>query len=195
MAGYVWGQGSESIGAGDKVRGQGAGAEPSRHYWKAGNLYSRQEPQLCGTGHRWADQIHCPLSGKSYRSIWRRGYDVLSIQFNWLVLSFPSVNQETACAKCFEEVTDNLCIVFDLAEFSTSCMDHQLVKNIIWLLSKHYPERLGVCLILNSPTIFSTIWPVIRGWLDENTSKKVVFVNSEMDLCNYLIPDILPTDM
>lgn len=103
--------------------------------------------------------------------------------------------QETACNKCFEEVTDNLCIVFDLAEFSTSCMDHQLVKNLIWLLSKHFPERLGVCLILNSPTIFSTVWPVIRGWLDENTSKKVVFVSSEMDLCNYLIPDILPTDM
>lgn len=103
--------------------------------------------------------------------------------------------QETACNKCFEEVTDNLCIVFDLAGFSTSCMDHQLVKNLIWLLSKHYPERLGVCLILNAPTIFSTVWPVIRGWLDENTSKKVVFVGSEMELCNYLIPDILPTDM
>ncbi|XP_055713123.1 uncharacterized protein LOC129807700 [Phlebotomus papatasi] len=102
---------------------------------------------------------------------------------------------EKACQKCFEEVTDNLCIVFDLAEFSTSCMDYQLVKNLIWLLSKHYPERLGACLILNSPTIFSTIWPVIRGWLDENTSSKVFFVNSEEELCKYLIPDILPNDM
>uniref|UniRef100_A0A6B2EDC7 Putative phosphatidylinositol transfer protein pdr16 n=1 Tax=Phlebotomus kandelakii TaxID=1109342 RepID=A0A6B2EDC7_9DIPT len=102
---------------------------------------------------------------------------------------------EKACQKCFEEVTDNLCIVFDLAEFSTSCMDYQLVKNLIWLLSKHYPERLGACLILNSPTIFSTIWPVIRGWLDENTSRKVFFVSSEEELCKYLIPDILPNDM
>lgn len=71
---------------------------------------------------------------------------------------------EEACNRCFEEVTDNLCIVFDLAEFSTSCMDYQLIKNLIWLLSKHYPERLGVALIINSPTIFSTIWPVIRAW-------------------------------
>ncbi|GAB0099919.1 CRAL-TRIO domain-containing protein [Sergentomyia squamirostris] len=102
---------------------------------------------------------------------------------------------EKACQKCFEEVTDNLCIVFDLAEFSTSCMDYQLVKNLIWLLSKHYPERLGACLILNSPTIFSTIWPVIRTWLDENTSSKVFFVSSEEELCKYLIPDILPNDM
>jgi len=102
---------------------------------------------------------------------------------------------EEACERCFEEVIDNLCIVFDLAEFSTSCMDYQLIKNLIWLLSKHYPERLGVCLIINSPTIFSTVWPVIRGWLDENTSGKVIFANTEAELCKYLIPDILPTDM
>lgn len=102
---------------------------------------------------------------------------------------------EEACARCFEEVTDNLCIVFDLDGFSTSCMDYQLVKNLIWLLSKHYPERLGACLVINAPTFFSTIWPVIRAWLDENTAKKVFFVDSDVELCKYLIPDILPTDM
>lgn len=31
--------------------------------------------------------------------------------------------------------------------------------------------------------------------LDENTSSKVQFVNSEEELCKYLIPDILPTDV
>ncbi|XP_075161322.1 uncharacterized protein LOC142234128 [Haematobia irritans] len=102
---------------------------------------------------------------------------------------------EEACKKCFEEVTDRLCIVFDLAEFNINCMDMQLVKNLIWLLSKHYPERLGICLIINSPGIFSTVWPLIRQLIDDNTAKKVVFVNDENELCKYLIPDILPTDM
>uniref|UniRef100_D3TNE0 Phosphatidylinositol transfer protein 16 n=1 Tax=Glossina morsitans morsitans TaxID=37546 RepID=D3TNE0_GLOMM len=102
---------------------------------------------------------------------------------------------EEGCQKCFEEVTDTLCIVFDLAEFSTSCMDMQLVKNLIWLLSKHYPERLGVCLILNSPGFFSTIWPVIRQLIDDNTAQKVIFIDNETELCKYLIPDVLPTDM
>ncbi|XP_046748342.1 CRAL-TRIO domain-containing protein C3H8.02 [Diprion similis] len=102
---------------------------------------------------------------------------------------------EDACKKCFEEVIDNLCIVFDLKDFGINCMDNQLIKNLIWLLSRHYPERLGVCLILNAPTLFSTCWAVIRGWLDENTSSKVFFVNSDIELCSYLIPDILPTDM
>ncbi|KAI5739077.1 CRAL-TRIO domain-containing protein C3H8.02 [Diaphorina citri] len=102
---------------------------------------------------------------------------------------------EEACKKCFEEVVDNLCIVFDLKDFGLSCMDYQMIKNLIWLLSRHYPERLGVCLILNSPTLFSGCWTVIRGWLDEKTSSKVTFVYNEMDLCKYLIPDILPDDM
>ncbi|XP_041973256.1 CRAL-TRIO domain-containing protein C3H8.02 [Aricia agestis] len=102
---------------------------------------------------------------------------------------------EEASKKCFEEVVDNLCIVFDLNNFTLSCMDYQVLKNLIWLLSRHYPERLGVCLIINAPVFFSGCWAVIKGWLDENTSGKVTFVNSEMDLCQYLIPDMLPTDM
>ncbi|XP_061705818.1 uncharacterized protein LOC133516840 [Cydia pomonella] len=101
---------------------------------------------------------------------------------------------EDASKRCFEEVIDNLCIVFDLNGFTLSCMDYQVLKNLIWLLSRHYPERLGVCLIINAPTFFSGCWTVIKGWLDENTSSKVTFVNSEMDLCKYLIPDILPAD-
>lgn len=102
---------------------------------------------------------------------------------------------EEASKKCFEDVVDNLCIVFDLKNFSLTCMDYPLIKNIIWLLSRHYPERLGVALIYNSPAVFSGCWAIIRGWLDENTSRKVKFVSSEEDLCQYLIPDILPSDV
>ncbi|CAH0392953.1 unnamed protein product [Bemisia tabaci] len=99
---------------------------------------------------------------------------------------------EEACKKCFEEIVDNLCIVFDLKDFGLSCMDYQVVKNLIWLLSRHYPERLGVCLVINAPMLFTGCWAVIKGWLDENTTSKVTFVYSDEELCKYLIPDILP---
>ncbi|GLG93103.1 Uncharacterized protein GBIM_00593 [Gryllus bimaculatus] len=102
---------------------------------------------------------------------------------------------EEGCKKCFEEVVDNLCIIFDLKEFGLSCMDYQMIKNLIWLLSRHYPERLGVCLILNAPTLFSSCWLIIKAWLDENTSSKVIFINDENELCSYLIPDILPDNI
>ncbi|KAL0839643.1 hypothetical protein ABMA28_016313 [Loxostege sticticalis] len=70
---------------------------------------------------------------------------------------------EDASKRCFEEVVDNLCIVFDLNNFTLSCMDYQVLKNLIWLLSRHYPERLGVCLIINAPTFFAGCWAVIKG--------------------------------
>ena len=135
---------------------------------------------------------------------------------NFVYLKICFLFQEEASKKSFEDVIDNFCIVFDLKNFSLTCMDYPLIKNIIWLLSRHYPERLGVCLIYNAPTVFSGCWAVIRGWvihvdlakiyqlfrffiyflqLDENTASKVIFVSSEEDLCQYLIPDILPTDM
>ncbi|XP_064481632.1 uncharacterized protein LOC135394698 [Ornithodoros turicata] len=99
---------------------------------------------------------------------------------------------EEACKKCFEEVIDNLCIIFDLKDFGLNSMDYPLIKNLIWLLSKHYPERLGVCLVINSPSIFSGCWVVIRGWLDDVTARKVVFINSQEELVKYIHPDILP---
>uniref|UniRef100_T1IRK1 CRAL-TRIO domain-containing protein n=1 Tax=Strigamia maritima TaxID=126957 RepID=T1IRK1_STRMM len=101
---------------------------------------------------------------------------------------------EEACKRCHEEIIDNLCIVFDLKDFGVNCMDYQFVKNLIWLLSKHYPERLGICLITNAPALFSGCWSIIRGWLNEVTANKVTIVNSEVELCNYLHPDILPDD-
>ncbi|VVC91600.1 unnamed protein product [Leptidea sinapis] len=70
---------------------------------------------------------------------------------------------EDASKRCFEEVVDNLCIVFDLENFTLSCMDYQVLKNLIWLLSRHYPERLGICLVINAPYFFSGCWAVIKG--------------------------------
>ena len=71
---------------------------------------------------------------------------------------------ETAVAKCDESVIDNICILFDLKEFGLNNMDYGFVKQLIWLLSRRYPERLGKCLILNSPFVFSGCWLVIKLW-------------------------------
>jgi hypothetical protein len=100
---------------------------------------------------------------------------------------------EQACKKCDEDIIDNLCIVFDLKEFSTANMDYQFVKNLIWLLSHHYPERLGTCLIINAPMIFYGCWTVIKPWLSNATSNKVTFADDKK-ICEYLHPDMLPAD-
>ncbi|XP_046394333.1 CRAL-TRIO domain-containing protein C3H8.02 [Ischnura elegans] len=137
---------------------------------------------------------HRDMSGRPVIYIPAKNHDVNDRDIDEIT-KFIVYCLEEASKKCFEEVVDNLCIVFDLRDFGLSCMDYQMIKNLIWLLSRHYPERLGVCLITNAPTLFSGCWAVIKGWLDDNTSSKVIFINSEEELCKYLIPDILPDNM
>ncbi|KAK7097265.1 uncharacterized protein [Littorina saxatilis] len=101
---------------------------------------------------------------------------------------------ESACKKCNESVIDNLLLIFDLKGFTLASMDYQFVKSLIWLFSRNYPERLGNCLIINSPLIFTGCWTVISPWLNEVTASKVTFVSDETELCKYINPDALPPD-
>ncbi|XP_038055369.1 CRAL-TRIO domain-containing protein C3H8.02-like [Patiria miniata] len=99
---------------------------------------------------------------------------------------------ESACKKCNEDVIDNVCVLFDMRKFSLASMDYEFVKTLIWLLSTRYPERLGVCLIINAPMVFQGCWAIIRPMLSDITAQKVVFINDDMALANYLCPDALP---
>lgn len=40
-------------------------------------------------------------------------------------------------------------------------------------MENNYPELLGQVMIINAPLIFTSIFGVIKGWLDEPTRKKV----------------------
>jgi len=41
-----------------------------------------------------------------------------------------------------------------------------------------YPETMGRFYIINAPWMFSTIWSVIKLWLDEETVKKIDILGS-----------------
>nr|XP_053634756.1 uncharacterized protein LOC128690214 [Cherax quadricarinatus] len=99
---------------------------------------------------------------------------------------------ETASSKCLEDGPDNVCILFDMKNFSMMCMDYTVLKSLYTIMTTHYPERLGVCLVLNAPLIFSACWIIIRSWLDDNTAGKIQFIKSRDDLCFYLDPALLP---
>ncbi len=48
--------------------------------------------------------------------------------------------------------------------------------------ANHYPERMGITLIVNAPRAFSAVWAVVRPWLDENTASKIAIVSGERAL-------------
>ncbi|KAK5577630.1 hypothetical protein RB653_002573 [Dictyostelium firmibasis] len=83
-------------------------------------------------------------------------------------------------------------LIFDMSDFSSKNMDYPLVKFMVELFQKFYPESLQKCLILNAPWIFMGIWHIIKHWLDPNTASKVTFVKSKQ-LVDYIPKDQLET--
>ncbi|EGC28251.1 hypothetical protein DICPUDRAFT_44467 [Dictyostelium purpureum] len=81
-------------------------------------------------------------------------------------------------------------LIFDMSDFSSKNMDYPLVKFMVELFQKFYPESLQKCLILNAPWIFMGIWHIIKHWLDPNTASKVSFVKTKQ-LADYIPKDQL----
>lgn len=83
------------------------------------------------------------------------------------------------------------CILFDLQGLSMNNMDYGLVKRLIYMLTRFYPERMGVCLLHNAPTMFSACWPIIRPWLNERTASKIKFTKGN-EVFQYVPQEAFP---
>ncbi|XP_074316500.1 uncharacterized protein LOC141652800 [Silene latifolia] len=57
------------------------------------------------------------------------------------------------------------------------------------VLQDCYPERLGKMFIVHAPKVFMTVWKMIYPFIDDNTKKKIVFVDSKQ-LKSTLLEDI-----
>eukprot|EP01132_Coremiostelium_polycephalum_P001183 gene1183-1495_t len=84
-------------------------------------------------------------------------------------------------------------LIFDMSHFSSKNMDYPLVKFMVELFQKYYPESLARCLILNAPWIFMGIWHIIKHWLDPYTASKVSFVKTKQ-LVDYIPKEHLLSD-
>lgn len=62
---------------------------------------------------------------------------------------------------------------------------YSLVKTISRVSQDHYPEILGRMFIINSPLLFTATWTLIKGMLDETTTKKITVHGS--DYLNHLL--------
>ncbi|KAJ5203449.1 hypothetical protein N7449_005528 [Penicillium cf. viridicatum] len=79
-------------------------------------------------------------------------------------------------------------IVFDMTDFGMANMDYAPVKFMIKCFEANYPESLGAVLIHKAPWLFSSIWSVIKGWLDPVVASKVHFTKNRQDLENFIHP-------
>ncbi|ORX76711.1 CRAL/TRIO domain-containing protein [Basidiobolus meristosporus CBS 931.73] len=86
---------------------------------------------------------------------------------------------------------DCVSVVFDMKDFSLSNMDYPFVSFMNKVLESHYPESLGVALILGAPWVFSGVWKVVSPLLDPVVASKVQFLDKYEDLQKFIEPSML----
>jgi hypothetical protein len=85
-----------------------------------------------------------------------------------------------ACSKAAGHPVETSCTILDLNNVSLS--NFYSVKNYVAQASSigqdRYPECMGKFYIINAPYLFSTVWSLIKPWLDEVTVSKIAILSS-----------------
>ncbi|KAL3142685.1 hypothetical protein ABBQ38_002988 [Trebouxia sp. C0009 RCD-2024] len=67
--------------------------------------------------------------------------------------------------------------VSDFKGFGLSDCDPRLAKVFLDLSAAHYPERLGLFIVVDAPWIFNTLWRAISPLVDPFTKQKIKFLS------------------
>lgn len=102
-------------------------------------------------------------------------------------------NIETS-RKLLDHQNETATLIIDLNGFSYRNIDYEFVQFLINLLENHYPESLGIALVINAPFLFYGVWNIIKHWLDPVVQNKIIFLKNSNDLSKYIHLSILPKE-
>jgi hypothetical protein len=103
-------------------------------------------------------------------------------QLQRIVLEYEKFLTERlpACSKAIGHPVETSCTILDLA--GVSITSFYRVKDYVFQAAgigqDRYPECMGKFYIVNAPWTFSTVWSIIKPWLDEVTVAKIDIVGS-----------------
>jgi len=100
-----------------------------------------------------------------------------------------------AARMCLTGDVNTAVCVFDLSGFGLGNMDYSVVKFILTCFEQYYPECLGSLFIHRAPWVFSSVWAIIKGWIDPVVASKISFTKNEKDLIKFIDSDQIPKDM
>ncbi|KAK4642478.1 cytosolic factor, phosphatidylinositol/phosphatidylcholine transfer protein [Podospora bellae-mahoneyi] len=85
-----------------------------------------------------------------------------------------------ACSRKSGVLLETCCTVMDLkgVGISKAPQVFNYVKQASVLSQNYYPERLGRLYLINAPWGFSTVWGVVKAWLDPVTVQKIHVLGS-----------------
>lgn len=90
-----------------------------------------------------------------------------------------------------KEPVDTATVFFDLSKFGLANMDYGIVKFFISCFEGYYPETLGLMIIHKAPWVFSSIWSIIKNWIDPVVGQKIVFTKTYEDLLKHFPPEYI----
>lgn len=85
-----------------------------------------------------------------------------------------------ACSRKVGSLLETCCTIMDLKGVTITKVPsvYSYVRQASVVSQNYYPERLGKMYLINAPWGFSTVWSVVKGWLDPVTAKKIHILGS-----------------
>ncbi|KAH7866664.1 hypothetical protein Vadar_023380 [Vaccinium darrowii] len=87
------------------------------------------------------------------------------------------------------EGQEKFSVIGDLEGWGYTNSDIRGYLGALTILQDYHPERLGKLFIVHVPYIFMAVWKVVYPFIDDNTKKKIVFVENKK-LKSTLLEDI-----
>ncbi|KAL3649894.1 hypothetical protein CASFOL_006297 [Castilleja foliolosa] len=90
---------------------------------------------------------------------------------------FVNITQMSSCSNPDGE--EKFTIIMDLQGYGYCNSDFRGSLAAINILQDYYPERLGKVYNIHVPYIFMTLWKMVCPFIDQNTKKKIIFVENK----------------
>lgn len=103
-----------------------------------------------------------------------------------------------ACSRKAGKLLETCCTVMDLKGVTLTKIPsvYSYVRQASVVSQNYYPERLGKLYLINAPWGFSTVWSVMKGWLDPVTVSKINILGSgyQSELLKQVPAESLPKE-
>jgi len=101
-----------------------------------------------------------------------------------------------SCSAKVGKLVETSCTILNLKGVSLRSFSgvYNFVKQASNIGQNYYPERMGKFYIINAPSLFSTVWGLVKPMLDEVTAAKIVILGNKYQkaLLENIDPENLP---